>query len=279
MVIPCLFLVGTFRIKDVNDLRPVVREAIHAGYRLIDSATVYRNEEALGTILKEVLQDASFGVSRQDLFITSKLSPQHQGFEKCYQAVLNSLERFGLDYLDLYLIHWPGTAKKKLSDPVNRENRLGSYRALEKLYHEGKIKHIGVSNFTAKHLEDLLEHCTIVPHVHQFELHPRLVQQDILALCAKHKIQVQAYSSLGEGNLLQDPDIVVPDSSLSRAQVLLRWAIQHGWAVIPKSSSPDRVVANANVFSFELSKEVMAQLDGLHKTRQQKFCWDPCDVY
>lgn len=156
------------------------------------------------------------------------------------------------------------TAKKKLSDPVNRENRLGSYRALEKLYHEGKIKHIGVSNFTAKHLEDLLEHCTIVPHVHQFELHPRLVQQDILALCAKHKIQVQAYSSLGEGNLLQDPDIVVPDSSLSRAQVLLRWAMQHGWAVIPKSSSPDRVVANANVFSFELSKEVSGKKVGLH---------------
>lgn len=162
---------------------------------------------------------------------------------------------------------------------MNRENRLGSYRALEKLYHEGKIKHIGVSNFTARHLEDLLEHCTIVPHVHQFELHPRLVQQDILSLCANHHIQVQAYSSLGEGNLLQDPDIVVPDPSLSRAQVLLRWAIQHGWAVIPKSSSPQRVVANANVFSFELSKEVMAQLDELHKTRQQKFCWDPCDVY
>lgn len=152
------------------------------------------------------------------------------------------------------------TAKKKLSDPVNRENRLGSYRALEKLYHEGKIKHIGVSNFTARHLEDLLEHCTIVPHVHQFELHPRLVQQDILSLCANHHIQVQAYSSLGEGNLLQDPDIVVPDPSLSRAQVLLRWAIQHGWAVIPKSSSPQRVVANANVFSFELSKEVRISL-------------------
>lgn len=99
---------GTFRIKDVNELRPVVRQAIQAGYRLIDSATVYRNEEALGTILKEVFQDPTCGVSRQDIFITSKLSPQHQGFQKCYQAVLDSLDRFGLEYLDLYLIHWPG---------------------------------------------------------------------------------------------------------------------------------------------------------------------------
>lgn len=155
---------------------------------------------------------------------------------------------------------------------MNRENRLGSYRALEKLYHEGKIKHIGVSNFTARHLEDLLEYCTIVPHVHQFELHPRLVQQDVLSLCAKHKIQVQAYSSLGEGNLLQDPDIVIPDSSLSRAQVLLRWAIQHGWAVIPKSSSPDRVAANADVFSFELSKEASKKV-GLHDA--QYSLWTP----
>lgn len=150
------------------------------------------------------------------------------------------------------------TAKKKLSDPVNRENRHESYRALEQLYREGKIRHIGISNFTARHMEELLATCTIVPHVHQFELHPRLVQQDLLRLCAKYKIQVQAYSSLGEGRLLEDKEIreIAEQNGLSSAQVLLRWAVQHGWVVIPKSSNPGRVRMNASIFAFELSEEV-----------------------
>lgn len=173
-------------------------------------------------------------------------------------AVHDALERFGLDYFDLFLLHWPGTAKKKLSDPVNRDNRTGSYKALEKLLEEGKVKQIGVSNFTAAHLTDLLANTRVVPHVHQFELHPCLVQQDILDVCRAHQIQVQAYSSLGEGALL-DADFVQPIASalgVSPAQVLLRWAVQHGWAVIPKSKTPERVRQNSDLFSFELSPEV-----------------------
>ncbi|KAI9262418.1 NADP-dependent oxidoreductase domain-containing protein [Phascolomyces articulosus] len=266
-------------MKTEDVLKPVVEQAIRDGYRLIDSATVYRNEQVLGNILKQIFDDPSFGVQRHDLFITSKLSPQNQGYDACYKAVNDSLERFGLDYFDLYLIHWPGTAKKKLSDPVNQENRMGSYRALETLYREGKVRHIGVSNYTARHLEYLLDHCEIKPHVHQFELHPRLVQQDILTLCDKHQIQIQAYSSLGEGKLLTDEDVLNVVKQRDTAQVLLRWAIQHGWAVIPKSSSPDRVSSNAKIISIELSDEDIANLDNIHTVKPERFCWDPTDVY
>ncbi|KAI9498458.1 NADP-dependent oxidoreductase domain-containing protein [Zychaea mexicana] len=275
--IPVLGL-GTYRVKTEDVLKPVVHQAIQNGYRLIDSATVYRNEEVLGRILKEVFDDPSFGVQRQDMFITSKLSPQNQGYDACYKAVTESLERFGLEYFDLYLIHWPGTAKKKLSDPINQENRMGSYRALETLHREGKVRHIGISNYTARHLQHLLDHCEIVPHVHQFELHPRLVQQDILDLCDKHHIQVQAYSSLGEGKLLTDEDVLDIVKDRNVAQVLLRWAVQHGWIVIPKSSNPDRVSSNAKVLSLELSDEDMKKLDAVHQAETQRFCWDPSDI-
>ncbi|KAI8874571.1 Aldo/keto reductase, partial [Backusella circina FSU 941] len=263
----------------------IVQEAIRSGYRLIDSATVYKNEEALGQILKEIFEDESFDVTRQDVFITSKLSPQHQGYEKCYQAVQDSLKRFGLDYFDLYLIHWPGTSKTKLSDPINQENRDESYRALEQLYNESKIKHIGVSNYTTRHLRHLLDTCTVKPHLHQFELHPCLYQPDILELCQANQIQVQAYSSLGEGKLINgEVDLVeikhiAEKHNVSKALVLLRWAIQHDNIIIPKSKSPARVSENAKVFDFEISIEDMESLDQIHKAKPFRFCWDPTEVY
>lgn len=282
--IPVLGL-GTYRMKSVEELRPVVTEAIRSGYRLIDSATVYKNEEALGEILQEIFQDPSFGVEREDLFITSKLSPQDQGYEACYKAVNTSLSKFKLEYFDLYLIHWPGTSKKKLLDPVNRENRLGSYRALEQLYKEGKVKHIGVSNYTPQHLEQLLKACTVVPHVHQFELHPCLYQPELLKLCKENRIQIQAYSSLGEGKLINGEIVIkglqnIADRlQVSCALVLLRWAIQHGRIIIPKSKTAARVAENARVFTFELSSEDMALLDAVHKSQPHRFCWDPSGVF
>ncbi|CAO3610001.1 unnamed protein product [Mucor hiemalis] len=254
-------------MKSIEELRPVVTEAIRSGYRLIDSATVYKNEAALGEVLQDIFQDPSFGVQREDLFITSKLSPQDQGYEACYEAVNNSLARFKLEYFDLYLIHWPGTSKKKLLDPINQENRLGSYRALEQLYKEGKVKHIGVSNYTPQHLEQLLKVCTVVPHVHQFELHPCLYQPELLALCKEHNIQIQAYSSLGEGKLINGEvqieglQNIADGLGVSTALILLRWAMQHNWAVIPKSKSAARVAENARVFTFELSDEVSNNRD------------------
>jgi diketogulonate reductase-like aldo/keto reductase len=154
------------------------------------------------------------------------------------------------------------TSKKKLSDPINQENRTGSYKALEQLYKEGKVKHIGISNYSTKHLTHLLETCEIIPHVHQFEIHPCLYQPDLVELCKKNNIQIQAYSSLGEGKLingeiniagLQDIANKVKESC---ALVLLRWAIQHEWIIIPKSKTTSRIKENAKVLSFELSKEV-----------------------
>lgn len=154
------------------------------------------------------------------------------------------------------------TSKKKLSDPINQENRMGSYRALEQLFKEGKIKHIGVSNYTHQHLSHLLETCNIIPHVHQFELHPCLYQPEILELCKKNKIQVQAYSSLGEGALINGKvnidalDDISNRVNKSKALVLLRWAVQHDYIIIPKSKTVDRIRENAAVLSFEISDAV-----------------------
>ncbi|SAM00913.1 hypothetical protein [Absidia glauca] len=282
--LPALGL-GTYRMKTVEELRPVVTQAIRSGYRLIDTATVYKNETALGSILKEIFADPSFGIQRGDLFITSKLSPQHQGYEKCYQAVLDSLDRLGLDYLDLYLIHWPGTSKTKLSDPVNQHNRTESYRALETLYNNGKVKQIGISNYTPAHLRHLLAHATITPHVHQFELHPCLHQPELIDLCHSHGIQIQAYSSLGEGKLIDGTvcvtglDDIAARSRSTPPLVLLRWALQHHFAVIPKSTSPHRVQENAGVWNIDLSKKDMDQLDSVYKTQTHRFCWDSTEIY
>lgn len=156
------------------------------------------------------------------------------------------------------------TSKTKLSDPVNQENRMASYRALEQLYKEGKVKQIGISNYTKGHLQHLLDHCMIIPHVHQFELHPCLHQPDILALCNQHNIQIQAYSSLGEGKLIDGTVCInglqeiasTHQPQVSEAVVLLRWALQHGWAIIPKSTSPQRVQQNATVWDIDLSSKV-----------------------
>lgn len=161
---------------------------------------------------------------------------------------------------------WNRTSKKKLSDTVNEENRTNSYKALEKLYSEGKVKHIGVSNYTEKHLNHLLSVCTVIPHVHQFELHPCLYQPGILEICKKNSIQIQAYSSLGEGSLING-DVKIgclqdtaQKLNQSKALVLLRWAVQHGWIIIPKSKTTARVKENANVLSFEIPKDVSTQL-------------------
>ncbi|KAI9272453.1 NADP-dependent oxidoreductase domain-containing protein [Sporodiniella umbellata] len=255
-----------------EELESVIKEGILSGYRLIDSATVYRNEEALGAILKDVFADSTFGVQRKDVFITSKLS------------VHDSLEKFGLDYFDLYLIHWPGTSKTKLTDSINAENRLGSYRALEQLHKEGKLKQIGISNFTPKHMTEIIELCTIKPHVHQFELHPCLYQPEILEICKEHHIQVQAYSSLGEGKLvngeieLDSLKDIAQKHNVSTAVVLLRWAVQHDWIVIPKSKTPVRVKENMEALNIYLSNEEMKLLDNAHKTESHRFCWDPYTV-
>jgi len=237
------------------------------------------------------LADPTLGLKRKDLFITSKLAPKDQGFHSCYNAVLESLRKFNLDYIDLYLIHWPGTQKLALNSPQNPHNRLSSYRALERLHREGRVRAIGVSNYTSRQLLELIAKCEIVPAVNQFELHPLLYisQHEITELCDQLGVHIQAYSSLGEGKLLSttNPDRPSPISALpciavshnvSEAQVLLRWAVQHGWAVVPKSRSEQRIKTNSELFNFVLGEEEMAVLDAASKAGESRFCWDPTNV-
>ncbi|KAG0227770.1 hypothetical protein BGX31_006848 [Mortierella sp. GBA43] len=366
------------------------------------TAAVYRNEVAIGNSLKQILdQNLVPGLTRQDIFLTSKLAPKDQGYDACFQAVQESLRNLQVDYIDLYLIHWPGTAKLKLPDPQNAINRTESWRALEDLYHAKKLRAIGVSNYTLKHLTELVERphqsqphdpsleisstaappetwiqharTMVIPHVHQFELHPRLYQRDLVDYCQHHRIQVQAYSSLGEGRLIaltppppptmdahynktpmpgaldimpdlirkyfsvsddqremsgldmdsqriqktweesddtmegilptsssttttrvtpttatgfskndDDSDIEISPAEYSRrsAQILLRWGLQHGAVVIPKSTNLERIRNNIDLFSFEIDSADMNALDAYSiQGEKTRYCWDPTDVY
>ncbi|ORX63386.1 Aldo/keto reductase [Basidiobolus meristosporus CBS 931.73] len=277
---------GTYRVKDPELVKNAISSAVKAGYRLIDSATVYKNEEIIGQVIHDLLEDQDLKLKREDLFITSKLAPKDQGYEKCYQAVESSLKRFNLEYLDLYLIHWPGTQKLRLSDPQNLENRIGSWKALEKLYKEGKLRSIGISNYTVKHVQEILEYAEIAPMVAQFEMHPLLYQEELMKICQSNGIQVQAYSSFGEGRLvngelvIDEVEAIAKNHQLSVGQVLLKWGLQHGAVVIPKSVTPERIQQNLNVGGPELSKQEMAILDGLSSTEMRtRFCWDPTDIF
>ncbi|KAJ7307434.1 hypothetical protein JRQ81_009453 [Phrynocephalus forsythii] len=219
---------GTFRLKGEEVVRRSLDAALENGYRLVDTAAVYGNEAALGRALRELLP--RHGLSRGDVFLTSKLSPRDHGEGPAEAACLASLEQLGCDYLDLYLIHWPGTQGRPQDDAGNRERRQESWRALERLHQAGKLKAIGVSNYTLRHLKELLAGCRVPPAVLQVELHPQLAQPDLLDFCRQQGIHVQAYSSLGTGRLVEQPEVVEVARRRGRtpAQVLLRWALQRG---------------------------------------------------
>nr|KAG5709320.1 hypothetical protein BaRGS_029169 [Batillaria attramentaria] len=185
-------------------------------------------------------------------------------------------------YLDLFLIHWPGTQKLRPEDPRHRENRLGSWTDMEQLLAEGKVKAIGVSNFLERHLKDLVASCKTVPAVLQTEFHPHLIQQDELDWCGKYDVHLQAYSSLGtsaaDNKLLSDPVVrkIAGDLDKTPAQVLLRWAIQQGIGVLPKSTNPQHIKENIDIFDFSLTEEDMSRLTGLHTGTH--YCWNPDSV-
>ncbi|KAJ1934452.1 hypothetical protein FBU59_005693, partial [Linderina macrospora] len=171
---------GTWQQRDADVVKRVVGQALTTGYRLIDTASVYRNEEAIGQMLSSIFNDPGSSVQREDIWITSKLAPTQQGYEQAKQAVLASLEKLQTDYIDLYLIHWPGASKLKPDSPKHREMREGSWRALEELYAQGKVRSIGVSNFTKRHLEEMQEYATVQPMVNQCEMHPLCQQTELL---------------------------------------------------------------------------------------------------
>ncbi|XP_064185192.1 aldo-keto reductase Mvan_2161 [Anguilla rostrata] len=266
---------GTFRLRGPEETQRVIDAALAAGYRAFDTAAVYRNEAELGRALRDLLP--KHGLSRGDVFITSKLGPRDQG-HRAREGCARSLEQLGLEYIDLYLVHWPGTQGLPVGDQQNPRNRAESWAALEQFHADKKFRAIGVSNYTPGHLKELLRVCRVPPAVLQVEFHPKLAQGELRALCREAGVCFQAYSSLGAGALLSDPDVLAVAAGCGRtpAQVLLRWAVQQGVPVLPKSSQPERVGENGRVFDFHLSEEDMGRLSALDCG--EKYCWDPSVV-
>lgn len=247
------FGLGVFKVPD-NETKDSVKEAIINGYRLIDTAQIYGNEKGTGQGIREGLTAA--GIKREDLFITSKVWNNHLSYEETIAAYDDSLSRMGLEYLDLYLIHWPGNDAFK-----------ASWKALEYLYKNGKIKAIGVSNFRQHHLEKLLSFAEIMPVLNQIELHPKLTQKELREFCMKHQIAVQAWSPLMQGQILTNPLIESIANKYGRttAQIVLRWGIQQDILLVSKSTKPERIISNAQLFDFQLSDEDMVKISSLNE--------------
>ncbi len=241
---------GVFKVKEGEEVVQSVKAAIKNGYISIDTAAIYKNEEGVGQAIEES------GVPREELFITTKVWNSDQGYETTLEAFETSLNKLGLDYLDLYLIHWPGKDKYK-----------ETWKALEKLYKDGRVRAIGVSNFLVHHLEDLISTAEIKPMVNQVEFHPHLTQKELLAYCKKEGIQLEAWSPLKQGQLLNEPVLedLAHKYNKSVAQVILRWDLQHGVVTIPKSIKEHRIIENADLFDFELSAEDMDKIDELNQ--------------
>ncbi|XP_046846962.1 9,11-endoperoxide prostaglandin H2 reductase-like isoform X2 [Xenia sp. Carnegie-2017] len=270
---------GTWQMvsKDGEDIVfKALDSALKSGYRMFDTASAYKNEEDIGKSLKILLP--KYGLKRSDIFITSKLAPYDQGLDTAYSACLRSIENIGYEYLDLYLIHWPGAAQLKREDPVNLTRRKESWKALEKLLREGRVKSIGVSNYTVKHLEEMKTYSTVLPAVNQVEYHPYLNQKTLLKYCKDNNIAMQAYSSLGIGKLVHDSVFVDIGKKYGKtsAQVLYRWAIEHDVAILPKSTNSSHIEQNMEIFAFTLSPEDMITLDNMDKNTH--FCWNPNEV-
>ncbi|WP_194833975.1 aldo/keto reductase [Nocardia sp. XZ_19_369] len=238
---------GVFQVPE-EDVTSVVTTALEVGYRSIDTAAVYGNEEGTGRAIRD------FGLPRDEIYVTTKVWNSEQGFDSTLRAFDASMQRLGLDYLDLYLIHWPVPKADRYVD---------TFRALQALKTQGRVKSIGVSNFNPAHLERVIGETGEIPAVNQIELHPRLAQRELREFHAGHAIATEAWSPLGQGTLLDDQTITSVAAAVGRtpAQVIIRWHLQLGNIVIPKSVTPSRIAENFDVFSFELSRD---QLDAIN---------------
>ncbi|MEC1391908.1 aldo/keto reductase [Bacillus velezensis] len=248
------FGIGVFKVEEGAELVNAVKTALVHGYRSVDTAAIYGNEEGVGEGIRQGLQEA--GLKREDIFVTSKVWNADLGYEETLKAFDTSLEKLGLNYLDLYLIHWPVEGKY-----------IDAWRALETLYQDGRIKAIGVSNFQIHHLKHLMKETEIKPMINQVEYHPRLTQKELLAFCTEQGIQLEAWSPLMQGQLLDHPVLqeIAEKYGKSAAQVILRWDLQNGVITIPKSTKKHRIEENANVFDFELSADDMKRIDDLNE--------------
>jgi diketogulonate reductase-like aldo/keto reductase len=247
---------GVYKAPNGKETEDAVTAALDAGYRHIDSAARYANEEACGRALKRWLEKT--GTPREEVFITTKLWDADHGYEATFNALCDSLQKFQLEYFDLYLLHSPSDDKEK---------RLQSWRALETAQKLGKVHSIGVSNFGAIHLDELLAETTVVPAVNQIEVHPFCQRQDLVGLCRKHGIAIEAYSPLARGNKLEDPRVIkiAEKNGKTPAQILLNWNAARGNIVLPKSLTAHRIQSNFESFDFKLSAEDLAAIDALEE--------------
>ena len=250
---------GTYRVKDSDECRESVKYAIEQGYRSIDTAMIYGNEETVGQGIKEGLE--STGLSREDLFITSKLWLTDFGRQNVEDAYRQSVAKLGLDYLDLYLMHWPGT---------NEAVMIDTWRGMEDLYKQNQVKNIGVSNFTPEHFEALLAQVSIKPVINQVEFHPYLTQNELRKYLEAQNIIMESWSPLMNSQILHDEVIneVANEVGKTPAQVVIRWNIQHDVVVIPKSVTPHRIEENLDVWNFELSDNQMERIDQLNQDKR-----------
>ncbi|RSD07843.1 aldo/keto reductase [Amycolatopsis eburnea] len=245
---------GVFQIPPAETAR-AVRTALEAGYRHIDTAQMYRNEEGVGAGIAES------GLKREDVFVTTKLANDAHGHDNAITALEGSLRRLGFDHVDLYLIHWP---------LPHKENYVRTWQGFEEILRAGKARAIGVSNFQRAHLDRLADECETVPAVNQIELHPALQQHDLRAYHREHGIATEAWSPLAQAEVLDDPVLadLAAKHGRTAAQVVLRWHLQLGNIVFPKSSSPDRIRQNIDVFGFELDDEDLTAIGKLDAGRR-----------
>jgi methylglyoxal/glyoxal reductase len=252
---------GVYRAQPGAETREAVRSALEAGYRHVDTARAYHNEEDVGVALRES------GLPRDQLFVTTKLPRQDHGYDAALRSFEKSLSALRLGHVDLYLVHWPIT-----------EGRRETWRAFERILEEGRARAIGVSNYTERHLRELLADAAVPPLVDQVEFHPFLYQRELLRFCREQGIAMEAYSPLTRGRRLHDREVqaIATTHGRTTAQIMLRWSLQRGLAVLPKSVRRERILENAAVFDFELSDEEMARLDALDEGLH--VAWDPTDA-
>ncbi len=252
---------GVYLAGPGAEAQNAIRYALEAGYRHIDTAKIYGNERDVGIALKKS------GIPREEIFVTTKLWNSDHGYDETIRACQESLMTLGLSYVDLYLIHWP-----------EEELRIETWKAMITLQEEGKCRAVGVSNYTIRHLEELLADSPVVPTVNQVEFSPFLYQKDLLDFCRTNEIQLEAYAPLTRRQRLNHSTItsIAAKYGKTAAQIMIRWSLQHDVVVIPKSVNQRRIYENADVFDFEISSEDMALLDSLNE--DLRICWDPSDV-
>ena len=258
--IPLLGL-GVYKSQPGKETEQAVKWALEAGYRHIDTAKLYANERDVGKAIRDS------GIPRDEIFVTTKLWNDDHGYEKTLKAFDKSLKKLNIGYIDLYLIHWP-------VEKIRKE----TWKAMEKMYADGKCRAIGISNYMIHHIDELFSYANIIPAVNQVEFSPFLYLKDLHEYCKKHEIRLEAYSPLTRGKKLNDEKLVTLAEKYGKttAQILIRWALQHELVVIPKSVKKERIYENTNVFDFEISQRDMQNLDSFNDNFRD--CWDPSNA-